>query len=65
MGVVATLIFFLLILIVGIFLMARYYGNTLDLDVRWLIGALMVSVSVFHLTAFVCHCILWLVGWLI
>lgn len=62
MGVVATLIFFLLILIVGIFLMARYYENTLDLDVRWLIGALMGSVSVFQLTAFVCHCILWLVG---
>lgn len=64
MGVVATLMFLLLALVVGIFLMARYYGNTLDLDVRWLIGALIVSFSVFHLTVFVCHCVSWLVSWL-
>lgn len=64
MGVVATLIFLLLIFVTGLFLMTRYHENTLGMDIRWLIGLLMVCISVFHLTAFVYHCVSWLVSWL-
>lgn len=64
MGVIVTLMFFLLTLVVGIFLMIRYYENMLALDVRWFVGALMVSFSVYHLIAFVYNCVLWLVSWL-
>ena len=54
MGVVGALVFLLTTFIVGVLMMKKFYDKTcFGLDVRWLIGALMVGISIFHLLVFI------------
>ena len=50
--IVATLIFLLLIFSIGILLANNYYDNTC-VDIRWLIGVIMITVSIFQILLFI------------
>lgn len=53
-GVFGALIFLLSMFAIGALLMKKFYDKTyLGIDIRWLIGALMVGISIFHLLIFV------------
>ncbi len=54
MRVIGVLIILLSMFVVGLLLMKKFYDKTcFGLDVRWLTGALMVGISIFHLLAFI------------
>ena len=50
--IVVTLIFLLLIFSIGILLANNYYDNTC-VDIRWLIGEIMITVSIFQILLFI------------
>ena len=56
MGVFGALIFLLSMFAIGALLMKKFYDKTyLGIDIRWLIGALMVGISIFHLLVFIAN----------
>lgn len=56
MGVVGALVFLLTTFIVGVLMMKKFYDKTyFGIDIRWLIGALMVGISIFHLLVFIAN----------
>ena len=56
MGVIGALTFLLSMFVVGVLIMRKFYDKTcFGLDIRWLIGALMVGISIFHLLVFIAN----------
>ena len=56
MGVIGALTFLLSMFVVGVLIMKKFYDKTcFGLDIRWLIGALMVGISIFHLLVFIAN----------
>ena len=56
MGVIVALIILLSMFVVGLLLMKKFYNKTyFGIDIRWLIGALMVGISIFHLLVFIAN----------
>ncbi len=56
MGVIGALIILLSMFVVGLLLMKKFYDKTyFGIDIRWLIGALMVGISIFHLLVFIAN----------
>lgn len=54
MEVIGALIFLLSMFVIGLLLMKKFYDKTcFGIDIRWLIGALMVGISIFHLLIFI------------
>ena len=54
MGVIGALIILLSMFVVGLLLMKKFCDKTyFGIDIRWLIGALMVGISIFHLLVFI------------
>lgn len=56
MGVIGTLIFLVSMFGIGVLIVKKFYDKTcFGVDIRWLIGALMVGISIFHLLVFIAN----------